>query len=303
MAYVPNSGSVVAFQLDPTKLVGTVSVVGVLPVVQSGTNITSIVSTIPSSVLVGASIFGTVPVTQSGAWTSSVVGSVTAYQGNVPWIVNSQNSSVIAINAGSVVTISQGSVIAVFQSSSIIAINAGSVIAIPSGSVIGVFDKSPSIVGTYSEDAAHTTGDKGLFVLGVRNDLMSSVTGADGEYSPMAQGPVGETLVANSPITKWISAQTSVMYGVSVQAIAAQGASVFTYVTSAQIVNMSGTISLVKFTGGLGSTLGYTVAPASGGSNIVFANALKTGENSGVSASISGVSSVYVSLQGFTSKT
>lgn len=152
------------------------------------------------------------------------------------------------------------------------------------------------------EDAAHATGDSGVFVLGVRNDTMSSVTSADGDYSAMAQGPVGETIVANAPITKWIRGETSVMYGTSVQAIAAQGASIFTYITSAQIVNMSPTISLVKFTGGLGSTLAYTVAPASGGSNIVFANPLRTGENSGVSASISGVSSVFVSLQGFTAK-
>jgi hypothetical protein len=51
---------------------GTVgaSIIGTVPVVQSGTVISSI------SGNVGASIIGTVPVTQAGSWTQSVVGSV-----------------------------------------------------------------------------------------------------------------------------------------------------------------------------------------------------------------------------------
>jgi hypothetical protein len=60
---------------------------------------------------------------------------------------------------------------------------------------------------------------------------------------------------------------------------------------------------LVTFAGGLGSILGYTIAPAGGGSNIIYTNALKTGENSAFTASISGVASVLVSAQGFISKT
>lgn len=176
----------------------------------------------------------------------------------------------------------------------------GSVLTVPTGSTVAVI-QSASVAGTYSEDAAHATGDRGLFTLAVRNDAMSSMTSANGDYSPRAVGPVGETLVANSPIINWIQGQTSVMYGASVQAIAAQGSSVFTYVTAVQVANNSANGSLVKFTGGLGSVLAWTIAPANGGSNIVFPNALKTGANSGFSASISGVSSVYVSAQGFTS--
>lgn len=191
---------------------------------------------------------------------------------------------------------------AVTNPSSIIAIpSSSSVLSIPVGSTIGVIQNS-SVAGTYQEDNAHTTGDRGIFSLNVRNDTMSSVTSADGDYGAMAIGPSGEAIVANSPLTKWIQGQNSVMYGTSVQAIAPQGASVFTYITGVQVANNSGTFSLVKFTGGLGSVLGYTVAPANGGSNVMLLNAWKTGENSGVSASINGVSSVYISMQGFTSK-
>ncbi len=175
-------------------------------------------------------------------------------------------------------------------------------VAIGNPSLITTFSQSPSIVGTYAEDAAHTTADKGLFVLAVRNETLSSITSADGDYSPIATGPLGEVISNNSPITKWISGQNSVMYGTSVQAIAPQGASIFTYITGIQLANPSANASLVKITGGLGSVLGWTIAPANGGSNIVFPNALKTGENSGVSASISGVSSVYVTMEGFIAK-
>lgn len=178
----------------------------------------------------------------------------------------------------------------------------GSVLTIPTGSIITVA-QATSIAGTYLEDSAHVSGDRGVFTLGVRNDTMSSVTSASGDYSQVTTGPVGEVIVANSPINQWFSAQTSVMYGTSVQAIAPQGASVFTYVTGIQVANDSATYSRVKITGGLGSVLAWTVAPGNGGSNINFINPLRTGENSGVSASISGVSSVYISLQGFTSKT
>ncbi len=236
----------------------------------------------PASVsgTVGASIIGTVPVTMAGAWTTSVVGGVSILGGSVsPTPASVSGVGLFNVNVT----------------------GNGSILAVPTSSTIAII-QSASIAGTYTEDSAHTTADRGIFTLNVRNDTMSSITSADGDYSPMAVGPTGEVIFANAPITKWVSAQTSVMYGTSVQAIAPQGASVFTYITGMQVANDSATFSRVKITGGLGSVLAWTVAPANGGSNIVFANPIKTGENSGVSASINGVSSVYVSFQGFISK-
>ncbi len=174
------------------------------------------------------------------------------------------------------------------------------------GSIIGVVPTSGSVVGTYSEDAPHTPGDSGLAVWGVRNDTMASVTSTDGDYSQFTVGPMGENIVANSPITKWVQAQTSVMYGTSVLVLAAQGASVFSYVTGVQIANDSPTYSRVTFTVGLGGTssiLGFIPAPANSGAIVTLPNAWKTAANAGISASISGVSSIYVTLEGFISKT
>ena len=195
--------------------------------------------------------------------------------------------------AGSIIAIPVGSTIAVLQSSSIL--------AVPVGSVITVW-QTPSIVGTYSDDAAHGQGAKGLGVLAVRNDNLTSVTSASNDYSHIAVGPVGELINANAPITKWVrgTADLRVVLGASVTAIPAQGASVFTYITSAQVANFGPASVLVTFAGGLGSILGYTIAPAGGGSNIVYPNALKTGENSAFTASINGTASVLVSAQGFT---
>lgn len=236
--------------------------------VDGGTN--AIMSSVVG--LQGASVSGTV-----GA---SVIGWIPIQASNTSVITYVQNSSIIAINAGSVVALSQGSVITVWQ--------------------------SPSIVGTYAEDAAHATGDKGIFALQVRNDTMSSITSADGDYSPISGGPVGETITANSPITKWVQGTADLRgaatTGASAIAIAAGGSSIFTYITGVQVANMGSASVLVTFASG-GSILGYTIAPAGGGSNIYYPNALKTPANFGFAASISGVASVLVSAQGFISKT
>lgn len=233
----------------------------------------------------------------------NIAGSVVA-SGTVNATITALPSVSGALNISGSVMLgsSNASVITVIQNSSLIAINAGSVIAVPSGSVITVWGKSPSVVGSYAEDTAHVPADKGLFTLGVRNDFMASVTSTDGDYSQIAVGPSGETVAVDAPYARWVSgvADLRVVQGASVTAIAAQGASVFTYVREVQIANFGSASVLVKIGGGLGSTLGWTIAPAGGGSN--FTTRYKTGENSAVTASINGTASVLVTLSGFTAR-
>lgn len=280
---------------------------GSVAAAQIGTQITSIVNSIPSSVLVGASIFGQLP---AG---TAVLGSVAALQGTNPWIVTGSVSGALNISGSVLLGSSNASVIAYLQSSSIIGVVTGSVVtvfsnnsvlSIPTSSTIAIIQAN-SIVGSYAEDAAHTTGDKGLFVMQVRNDTMSSITSADGDYSPIAGGPIGETITANAPLTKWVQGTADLRgagtLGGSVIAIAAGGSSIFTYITGVQVLNMGSASVLVTLASG-GSTLGYTIAPAGGGSNIVYPNALKTPANFGFAASLSGVASVIVSAQGFIAK-
>jgi hypothetical protein len=284
MAYIPSSGSVVSYQIKP------------------------------SSLLSGASIFGQLP---AG---TAPLGSVATLQGTNPWIVNINHSVAAVIVGGSVATATTNSSVMLLNSANVIGsitalqgtnpwietFSNSSILSVPVGSVITVF-QTPSIVGTYAEDAGHTSGDKGVFALNVRNDAMPSITSTDGDYSPLAVGPVGEAITANAPITKWVSGTASMLGGVpmtcSVTVIAAQGASIFTYITGVQLANLGSASVLVSFGGGTSSLIGYSIAPAGSGSNINFPNALKTNANAAFSASISGAASVYVAAQGFISKT
>ena len=48
---------------------------------------------------------------------------------------------------------------------------------------------------TFAEDTAHVSGNTGAFVLGVRNDLNTVMTNADGDYSPVAVNDKGAVAI------------------------------------------------------------------------------------------------------------
>lgn len=103
------------------------------------TPIVSVVSTTPSSVLVGTSIFGQLP---AG---SAVIGSVATLQGTNPWITTFSNSSILTSPVGNqsvsgTVLVNNGSVVA-FQGTAIW--NTSSVYGNVSGSVVA-FSTTPS---------------------------------------------------------------------------------------------------------------------------------------------------------------
>ncbi len=339
---VVQSGTVItsiASSIPSSVLVGA-SIFGALPAGNAilgavAASISGTVTIAPASVsgTVGASIVGQLP---AG---TAVLGSVAALQGTTPWIVTSSiaggifpvsgsvaavitntnvnvSGSVVAfqgtapwatVNTGSIITIQTGSVISTSIGSVITVIQGSSILAVPVGSVITVF-QAPSIVGTYAEDAASASGDKGFLVMGARNDTLASVTSADGDYSSHVVGPAGELIAANAPFTKWVQGTASMLGGTpvnggSVAVIAAQGSSIFTYITGVQVMNASANNVWLRFDGATSSVMGFTVVPANGGSNIVLPNAWKTNANGAFTASVSGVSSVYISAQGFISKT
>lgn len=127
-----------------------------------------------------------------------------------------------------------------------------------------------SIVGTYAEDAGHTSGNPGLFTLGVRNDTVSSITSADLDYSPVTVDSSGRTL--NKPFAPEAAVLrgTGSVNGVaSIQLLAAGGAGLKTYLTDVSIANTGSVATLVTFTDGDASVIGRTIAPALGGSNLV----------------------------------
>lgn len=236
----------------------------------------------------------------SVATVANLAGSIAAVSATAP------AGSIMATNqvAGSIMATSgiqfAGSVMAVRMD------NVSVLTLQPSGSIMAVGQRGTwqvSVAGGYASGAASVISALGILHLGVRNDTMQSTLAVDAQYQPLAVGPIGELIVAPAPINKWINVQSSVMYGTSVQVASAAGTGVSTYITAMQIANDSGTFSRVKITTGLGSVVAWTVAPANGGSNIIYNPPIKAIANTGVSVSISGVSSVYISMQGFVSTT
>lgn len=249
----------------------------------------SILSTVTTTTPLPVQVTGTVPSQSvSGTVGASIIGQLPA------------GNAVIGAVAASI----SGTVITTFTNSSIIALQSGSVVSINQGSIASaqIGTAITSIVGSFLEDSASANADPGVFVFGVRNDTLSSVTSTDGDYTQFTVGPAGETIIANAPYTKWVQGSTSIFGATSVAVLAAQGASVFTYITGLQVANASANNVYVTLGTGSNSILGYTVAPANGGSNIYFPNALKTTQNGTFTASINGVASVYLSAQGFISK-
>lgn len=241
---VPIAGSVVAFQSSYSNLQVAASIVGTVPVtgsfavssasvVQQGTWNTSITSTAPSSVLVGASIFGALPGGNAviGAVAASISGSVT--------VTGLQGASVSGtVNIAGTPSIS-GTVAATEQGTWINSVISGS--------------PSSMLVGTYAQ----------------RNDNVASFLGGNLTWNPFATDSAGRTLTKPfSPEESRLDIATSVVSG-SVTALFASVTGLRNYVSDIHIANTGSVATLVTFKDGSTSILGYTIAPAGGGSNII----------------------------------
>ena len=284
-------------------------------VVQSGTVITSIVSTIPSSVIVGASIFGLPPVNVTNE-NLNVGGSVVAFQGagwpgSVAAIRTGQSGTVITSVAGvptvaiaSIATPGQvmGSVAALQATNPwVTRFDNSSILAVPVGSTVTVW-QAASIAGTYAEDSAHTSTDRGLFTLGVRNDTTASFVGANLEYTPFTVDSAGRMIA--KPFTAedgTIISYTGSVVSASVTLIQGSAVGLRNYITDFWIANTGSVVQLITFRDGSTSIVGYTIAPATGGSNSPgIAVPLKTNPSQDLVYSTTGTSStVYVTVKGY----
>lgn len=323
MSYFPPTGSTVAFQSDPTKLLAHASVSGNVAITNAIVNVAgsvaatgsvttlqgtnpwvisnpsvAVMSVVPHSV---ATLQGTNPwtvqltsgsvITTGGNSSVQVVGlmppqsvsgvgtfnidpqgagsilaklinsSVTAYQGATPWVVTSNNTSVIVAN------IQQGN-------SSVT--GTMSVLGTVPVTMSGVW--ATSIVGApvMVEDAAHTTGDRGLFVLGVRNDTVSSFTSANLDYGPIATDSQGRIITKpHAPVESSIVATASTVnagfgtnQNASVRVLAAPGAGLKWYITDLNVSNTGSVATLVTLTDDSSNTLWKGIAPGGGGNNM-----------------------------------
>lgn len=85
-----------------------------------------------------------------------------------------------------------------------------------------------------AEDAAHTTADTGLFMLGVRKDSATQLTDAAGDYSPISTDAYG-AVYARSDHPNRITCTVTVSTATTIQAVggscAAPGAGLSVYIT------------------------------------------------------------------------
>lgn len=277
MAYQPPIGSTVAYQIVPSSLLSGSSIFGQLPagtaVVgsvatlqgtnpwivnfanssilagQTGTRVSSLVSTVPSSVIVGSSIFGQLP---AG---TALIGSVAALQGTNPWIVTgsvqgfptTQNvsGSVVATQGTNpwITTFSNASILATQQGTKITSV----VSSIPSSMLSGIY--------------AH------------RNDAVASFLGGNLSWNPVASDSAGRTLTKpfvsdNGTLIEYVGSVVST----SVTAIQASAIGMRNYVTDFWIANTGSVATRVTFQDGSASVLAHTIAPAGGGSNAIGIN-------------------------------
>ena len=262
-------GSSVA-SIDPAGAVkvsvaGIVNVAGSVAAIVTGTpnvNVAgSVVAFQGGAPWANTNVGSVITVSQSSSTIAVVTGSVVAVQGTSPWAVTNVGS-IVSLNVGSVITTNVGSVIAVIQGSSILAVPVGSTIAVlQSSSILAV--------------------------------PVSSVIA-------VIQGSIA-TGVFSSPSVVQGTADLRVVQGGSVAALAGPGAGIRIYVNAVQVSNFGPSSVLVKISDNTTSVLGWTIAPAGGGSN--FNPTYRAALASPVTASISGTASVLVSMQGYTSST
>lgn len=105
-----------------------------------------------------------------------------------------------------------------------------------------------------AEDAAHASGDTGVFALAVRNDNLATTYGADQDYAPIAVDLNSRVMVAQKAATATLANVAG--SATSVTLIAANSARI-----GATITNDSSALLYIKF-GTTASTTSYTVVLA-----------------------------------------
>lgn len=125
---------------------------------------------------------------------------------------------------------------------------------------------------TKLEDAASVSGDRGAFVLGVRNDLLATLTSNDADYSGFAVDAAGRTMVREQAVL--IATTISAANAAVTLTIAAAGAGLFHYITSIEIINVNPTATAIA---GSAVTLSYTSTNIPGAPAWTAGNALAAG--------------------------
>lgn len=297
MAYIPSSSSVVAFQSDPTKLVGTVSVVGNM------NSSVAVVSNVPQSVS-GVGVFNINPLGNGSIIGTLINSSVAALQGTNPWKVELTSGSVITSGGNSSVQ-----VVGQIPPMSVSGVGTFNINPVGSGSIIGILINSSvaalqgtnpwvvqttgSVLTQYREDTVATSviGYPLVFrrtdsasIMGIvspANPLPISnssvqIVGTIPTQSVMVVPGIGvlgsvATLQGTNP---WVIGNSSVMLSAGINAVGSvavlQGTNPFTVQTTG---------SVIAFVMGSVAAVGNTSVMLTAGTNAVGSIAVLQGTN------------------------
>jgi hypothetical protein len=108
------------------------------------------------------------------------------------------------------------------------------------------FDRDPA---NKVEDAAHVAGDEGKFVLGVRDDVLSGVTPAEGDYTGLLVDQTGALHVVEKCATATVTSVNDSATSVTLLAAntARKGASIWNHSDATLYVKFGGAASLTDF--------------------------------------------------------
>lgn len=290
MAFIPQTGSTVAFQGNPSLLQATV-----------GLNSTNASVITVGSPVANQSVSGTVAVSNFPVQSGSVV----AFQGTTPFIITGSvqgnfgggNSSVQVLNFPANQSVSGAVSVSNFPTTQNVS---GSVIAFQGGaqttSIMGgasVFQAGTwstsvmtnvitsiatagqvmgSVAALQATNPWNIAGSVAAVQIGTRitsiaGIVQASVHGAVSVAGGLLQASVHGAVTFQSASV--VSGHGSVNGVASVQVLAAPGSGLYTYVTDFLVSNTGAATTLVTFTDGDGSVMGKTIAPAGGGSNAV----------------------------------
>jgi len=139
--------------------------------------------------------------------------------------------------------------------------NAIGKLAANSGVDIGDVDITSVIAGTgatnlgKAEDTAHTTGDTGVFALGVRNDTLADVTTTTADYSQVSTDLKGRVMTAGAPRSLKGNVQVALSNTTSETTIIAATASTFHDVYGIILANTGATTTKVSIRDDTGGTV------------------------------------------------
>lgn len=115
-----------------------------------------------------------------------------------------------------------------------------------------------------AEDAAHTTGDTGVFVLGVSNENLTAFAAASGDYVPVAHNRYGEHYITASPVSHATSNGTPIT-ATTTSVIAAPSAGNHLRIVRIHISNGGATPTWIRLRDGAAGTQHYPVYYPQGG--------------------------------------